>query len=354
MNNINGIRGWYFDPEVIAEANKEGRLLTMDYELGAACPLKCIYCYRTGDSRDYEKGLMDFPTWKRVVDEAKELGCQSMKLIGGGEITLDKHFVAAMEYMANKGIIPVLFTAGQILGNEELCHKIYAKSCREMGHWMYDLGMSIFLKFDAINNDLQDYIAGAAGYARIRDRALQLLIEIGFNQFSLSRLGLEVNVSRHNYHEMMDIYALRTKYNLYEDVVISMPCDMYFKNADYDISLDQKKELYRNIYDYNIEHNIPFDTLSPFIGGLECTQLGNGLYVTNRGDVYHCPGAFDKLGNVKETSLNKIWNEFLESRSYHENYFCPFREQTNIIPTEIICELKEEMTDKYHQICPNC
>jgi len=354
FNMINGIRGWYFDPEVIEEANKEGRMLTMDYELGAACPLKCIYCYRTDDSRDYEKGLMDFSTWKRVVDEARELGCQSMKLIGGGEITLEKHFVEAIEYMVDNGIIPVLFTAGQILGDEELCQRKLNKSCRDMAKWMYDLGMSIFLKFDAIDNDLQDYIAGAKGYAKTRDRALMQLVDIGFNQFNPARLGLEVNVSRHNYHELMDIYSLRTKYNLYEDVVISMPCDVYFKNTDYDISMEQKKELYRNIYRYNIEHNIPFDTLSPFIGGLECTQLGNGLYVTNRGDAYHCPGAFGKLGNVKNTSLKKIWSDFIESRTYHVNYFCPFRERTQIIPTEIVNELKNEMTDKYSQICLKC
>ena len=87
---INGIRGWYFDPETVEEANLEGQLLTLDYEFGSACGLRCIYCYRTEDSRDEDHLLLPFDEWKRVFDDAKDLGVKSMKLIGGGEIPEEK------------------------------------------------------------------------------------------------------------------------------------------------------------------------------------------------------------------------------------------------------------------------
>jgi MoaA/NifB/PqqE/SkfB family radical SAM enzyme len=140
----------------------------------------------------------------------------------------------------------------------------------------------------------------------------------------------------------MDIYSLRIKHNLYEDVVLSMPCGAYFRNTDYDITLTEKRDLYQKIYRFNIEHNIPFDTISPFIGGLGCTQLGNGLYITNCGHVYHCPGSFEKLGNVKYTSLKEIWNGFTQKSEYSKSYFCPFREKANIIPTELVEDMRLE------------
>jgi MoaA/NifB/PqqE/SkfB family radical SAM enzyme len=344
MNSlVNGIKGWYFEPEVIAEANCEGRMLTMDYELGRACPLKCIYCYRTEDSRDIDRELLDHKTWKSVIDQAAELGVQSIKLIGGGEITQDRDFLQSMEYIAKKGIITVLFTAGNLLGNNELCQKTHGISAQYLAKWMYDLGMSIFVKMDSLNSSLQDEIAGVNGYAVLRDRAFDLLMETGFNNDNLTRLGLEVNVSRRNYHEIMEIYALRVKYNVYEDVVVSMPCDVYFRNRDNDITLNEKRELYKNIYEYNRKHFIPFEEISPFIGGLLCTQLGNGLYVTNRGDVYHCPGSFERINNIKEKSLSTIWGKFSEKRIYNNSYFCPFRENAGIIPTSLVEEIRHSI-----------
>ncbi len=357
---INGIRGWLFDEATLNTANVEGRLLTFDFELGEACPLRCVYCYRTQDSRDdddtsahHRKPLLSFESWKKTVDQAVELGAKSVKLIGGGEITEETHFREALTYMASKGLIVVLFTSGTVLGDEALCKQLYGISPLELARWMHDdLGMSVFLKMDAIDHDLQDMIVGVPGYAKIRDRALEVLIEAGFSQHDPTRLGLEVNVGRRNLHEIMRIYELRTKLNVYEDVVISMPCDVYFRHPDYDITIDEKKTLYRSIYEYNRRHDIPFSTVSPFMGGLECTQLGNGLYITNRGDVYHCPGTFERLGSLTEEPLASIWQRCKQREMYHRHYFCPFRENSGILPPDMVEEMEQEILG--HQSARTC
>ncbi len=349
MIPINGIRGWSFAPEVVEAANESGQLLTFDFELGEACCLNCIYCYRTLDQRDDDpvshrhKPLLAFSEWKRVVDQAVELGAQSVKLIGGGELMEEPDFREAVQYLASKGLTTVLFTAGTVLGDASLCQRLYGMSPSALARWMHDdLGMSVFLKMDAMDADLQDEIAGLSGYAVIRDRAFQVLLDAGFNNHSPTRLGLEVNVGRRNLHEIMKIYELRVTHNVYEDVVLSMPCDVYYRNTDYDITLDQKKDLFRKVYAFNRQHGIPFDHVSPFMGGLECTQLGNGLYVTNRGDVYHCPGTFELLGSVKQESLTTIWGRCTQAQVHHSHYFCPFREKASIIPTELVRELETE------------
>ncbi|MFZ3207339.1 MAG: radical SAM protein [Geobacteraceae bacterium] len=354
-NNTNGIHGWLFSAEDIANANRDNRLLTLDFELGDVCPLKCIYCYRSYDSRDNDvpaprkKPLMDLTEWRRVVDEAKQLGVKSIKLIGGGEITEEKEFISCLEYIAERDITVVLFTAGTVLGDDELCRSIHGIGSMELATWLHDkIGASVFVKMDSLDQELQDSIAGSSGYALVRDRAYQLLKDVGFNKHNPTRLGLEVNVGRQNVHEIMDIYALRTRDNVYEDVVTSMPCDTYYRNTNYDISIEEKRDLYRKVYSYNKQHGIPYEKISPFIGGLECSQLGNGLYVTNRGDVYHCPGSFEEIGNTKEESLVSIWSRFSEARKYQSHYFCPFREQAQILPTDLIRELETELLENHH------
>jgi MoaA/NifB/PqqE/SkfB family radical SAM enzyme len=343
---INGIRGWYFTEEELSKANANNELLTIDFELGGICPLRCIYCYRSMDSRDHTDNLLSFTEWKRVIDESKELGLKSVKLIGGGEITLEKHFFQAMEYMTEKDIIPILFTAGIVIGDDELCKKIHDITGIEFAQKLYDLGMSVFIKVDSFQPELQDKLAGKKGFSVVRDKAFEILREVGFNKHNPTRLGLEVNVSRYNVHEIMDIYSLRTKYNVYEDVVISMPCEMYNINKNYDISIEQKKELYNNIYEFNRTNNISFNHISPFIGGLECSQLGNGLYITNKGDVYHCPASFNKIGSIREKSVSEIWKNFQTPSIFQNHYFCPFRENSNIIPSNVVVEMKNSIEDK--------
>jgi MoaA/NifB/PqqE/SkfB family radical SAM enzyme len=349
-NVINGIQGWLFSPSEVAAANRDGHMLTLDYELGDTCPLECVYCFRYFDSRDNngvaakKKPLLDGAQWHSVVDQAAELGVRSIKLIGGGEITQEKDFIPCLEYIAQHNIIVVLFTSGTVLGNDELCRHLHGVDGRQLATWLHEkVGASVFIKMDALDRNLQDEIVGRPGYAVVRDRAFQLLMDVGFNKHMPTRLGLEVNVGRRNLHEIMDIYALRTKCKVYEDVVVSMPCDSYYRHTDYDITLKQKRELYERIYAFNKQHGIPFEHISPFMGGLECSQLGNGLYVTNRGDVYHCPGAFERLGSVKTAPLRSIWSRFTQARQYSSHYFCPFREQTGILPTPLIQELEREL-----------
>ena len=351
MKKINGIRGWYFPSKVIQAANESNQMLTMDFEYGDACRLKCVYCYRSLDERNLisfypSSRYLSFDEWKRVVDEARELGVQSIKLIGGGEITEENGFFKAMEYIAKKSIVIVLFTAGTVLGDDKLCRKIHGISNIEFAKKLYDLGMSVFLKFDALSEDVQDFLAGMKGFTKIRNEAFKILLEMGFTNDNPTRLGLEVNVSRYNYHEIMEIYSLREKYNIYEDVVISMPCEMYKINKNYDISYEQKVRLYKEIYEFNRKNDIPYDHVSPFIGGLVCTQLGNGLYVNNRGNVYHCPGDFKLLGNIRETSLINIWRNFRGKEKYKTHYYCPFREKEDIVPTKLYGFLEGELVSK--------
>ena len=340
---INGIRGWYFPNAEIEQAVAEGRLLSFDFELGDRCPLRCTYCYRSEDSRDDVSGLLTLDQWKSVVSQASALGAKSVKLIGGGELTHEPDFVEAMEYLSGHGIITVLFTSGTLLGDDTRCRRLQKMSSQELARWMHDLGMSVFIKMDSLDPILQDEIVGMSGYAKIRDAALDLLLETGFADHQLTRLGLEVNVSRANAHEMGAIYELRTKHNLYIDMVTSMPCDTYFTNDNYDINLEEKSRLYTRIYNFNKRLGIPFEDVSPFIGGMQCTQLAYGLYITNRGDVLHCPGSFEKLGNTKCDSLIDLWLGFRDRTKYIDPYFCPFRENAGIIPPGLVKSIRADV-----------
>ena len=68
--------------------------------------------------------------------------------------------------------------------------------------------------------------------------------------------------------------------------------------------------------------------------------------MNNRGNVYHCPGDFRLLGNVRKTSLLNIWKNFREKNKHKTHYYCPFREEENIVPTELYDFLEHEIVLK--------
>jgi hypothetical protein len=50
---------------------------------------------------------------------------------------------------------------------------------------------------------------------------------------------------------------------------------------------------------------------------------------------------------VKKKSLKEIWKNFEGTGKYKKSYFCPFREESKIIPNELVQELKSEFSSDF-------
>jgi len=332
---INAIQGWYFPDDLIEKAAKTKKLIHLDYEFGINCSLKCWYCFRTDDKRD-QGALLSFDKWKDVLRQAKELGVKDIKLLGAGELTEHKRFFEAMEFIAKLGITPVLFTAGHVIGDDNLAKKYHGITGKEMVKRLDQLGVSVMIKVNSFDPAIQDNIVGVPGYSKKRDEGLRRLIKGGLNQYNPTRLGLEVAMMKTKSGELFEIYKLKEALNLYIDLDPFMPCGCTKtteKSKPFDITLQEKLNLYKKIYKFNLERGIPFRGPSPYAGGQECSQLAYGLYINARGKVFACPAAHKLLGDVRKTSLKEIWetnptkDKFLGCLSHG----CPYRESAGVL-----------------------
>jgi len=66
------IYGAEFSPQEIAEAVRDGRLLSMEIEFNQSCNFRCIYCYAS-DNPDRRNELTK-DEFIDVISQAKELG----------------------------------------------------------------------------------------------------------------------------------------------------------------------------------------------------------------------------------------------------------------------------------------
>lgn len=69
-------------------------------KLHSSCNAKCSFYYAQNDSRSNEENL-NLDDWKRIIDQAKDLGCYSVTL-SGGEPLIYKDLVDLVKYIKIK------------------------------------------------------------------------------------------------------------------------------------------------------------------------------------------------------------------------------------------------------------
>lgn len=332
---INAIQGWYFPDEIIKKAAKNKKLIHLDYEFGVNCSLKCWYCFRTDDERDQGQ-ILNFEEWKDVLKQVNRMGVKDIKLLGAGELTENKRFFEAMEFIASLGITPVLFTAAHVIGDDELAKFYHKIDGEKMVRKLDELGASVMVKVNSFDSVIQDRIVGVDGYSEKRNLGLRRLIRGGLNLRNPTRLGLEVAMMKTKPGELLETYKLKKALNLYIDLDPFMPCGCTRtteKSKLFDMNLTERMNLYKSIYEFNLKNKIPFRGPSPYAGGQECSQLGYGLYINVRGKAFACPAAHQLIGDVRKQSIEDIWKlnstkeKFLGSLSHG----CPFREGEGIL-----------------------
>lgn len=337
-NYCNGIDGWIFSDQEIRQAAKNNQLMHMDYEFGQICSLKCFYCFREEDNRDGIKGKdypMTFSQWENVLDQACDLGLKSIKLLGQGELTESRNFFQALEAIHKRGITPLLFTAAHVIGNDRQCKHLHGIEGEDFCKKLYDLGASVMVKVNSFDPQEQDRIVGHTGYTEKRNLGLKRLLESNFAEHNPTRLGLEVAMMNTDKDELEDIYNLKFHLNVYIDLDPFMPCGLT-KDPDslsFELSYEDKIDMYRRVYSNNINYGVPFRGISPYAGGQVCSQLGFGLYVNLYGKVFPCPGSHEELGDISQSSLKDIFLTNPARKTYQNklDHGCPFREESGIL-----------------------
>jgi MoaA/NifB/PqqE/SkfB family radical SAM enzyme len=309
------MKGWDFTRQEIADAVKDNRMLNPAYELSSnTCPWNCFFCF-TEDPNNPEglkkklAGEMTLDERISLIDQSAELGAKSINLIGAGEPTIDKNFWDVVGHMSDKGITPIVYTEGAL----KLTDENFAKR-------LYDTGSTVVLKVNSLKD--RDYqnstVVGGIDrvkplkmdYFKKRNEALDVLIKTGFNDSDPTRLAFDTIICQENYDEIPEIHRYARDNNIFVLFVNYLPSGRSSTPMQNSVTHQEQFAMFDQIAkidreEYELEHRSKF----PYAGGVPCSIRGLGLYVKIKGDAWDCPGELESLGNVKDESLESIWNK---------------------------------------------
>ncbi|MBD3355439.1 radical SAM protein [Candidatus Woesearchaeota archaeon] len=390
----NNVAHWgNFAKEELHQKTAEGleKLLHLDIDFGNSCSLRCPHCFRRDDRFDSAKdqGFLNEDEIKDYLLEAKSLGLQSVKFLGRGEPFENPKFLGFLEWLTNNEIHAAIFTKGHVIGSDELAKKYNSQyevnSGQELADRLKELDISVLLGFNSFDREMQESFVGIdkspiKDYVELRDNALTRLVKAGLNEYSAgepTRLAMiSAPIKPENIDEIFEIYKWARKRNIY---ALSCPSTNSGKGIDetervrqHEEFMDNLRDLYTNIYIWNIENNLMTleqfkeEGVSLYPGCHPCNQTAAGMYLTLSGKVVRCPGRADNKStfsdDIRKQGLKNVW---INSENYRRaqgkikspegndfNYHCPARDWTDddghkSIPADFYQEIKNRVIDYF-------
>lgn len=94
----------------------------------SSCNLKCPFCFQIDKSftRKPFMGVMKFDLFKKIVDEADQIGVGAVTLASRGEPTMHKEFIDMLKYLSSKkNIYEIKINTNATFLNENICNSIF-------------------------------------------------------------------------------------------------------------------------------------------------------------------------------------------------------------------------------------
>jgi MoaA/NifB/PqqE/SkfB family radical SAM enzyme len=250
---------------------------------------------------------------------------------------------------------------------------IHGKTGSDIVNDLYRSKASIILKLNSLNHVIQNRVVrrpsmsykdgsrGTFNYTEFRDIALERLMDAGFNgmEHNPTRLGTATVMLKSNYHELLHQYRYFRAMNVYPIINTVVPCGRTKDMSSVrkiSPTKEEKIELWKKIYSFNIENDIKYEGVSSYVGGHICSQLGYAMYVNVFGEVFDCPSSTrNSLGNVKfngddGVKLRNLW-ELDDFKNNYRNCLdngCPWRFQSSaMIPKTLFREVHEYLKMTY-------
>ncbi len=265
---------WAFNPKnfIIEKAP-----IHLDIETTSLCNLRCTMCSMA--SKDYYKnrirsGNMSMDLYKKIIDEAVEIGVYSTKLFYVGEPLMNKNIAEMVRYAKQKGIIDVSITTNAVLLDERMSRSLIEAGLDNIA-FSFDSPYKKRYEAIRVGANFEDTLQNIRKFSQLRDE---------YNATKpMSRVTM---VMMDNVPEEFDDFI-----NLFEGIVDAVGFYDYFE-------LDDK------LVDLAKLDNISDDD---FI----CAQLWQRLIINWEGLVGPC--CFDetfssKIGNINDESIASIWN----------------------------------------------
>ncbi|OLN33524.1 radical SAM/SPASM domain-containing protein [Desulfosporosinus metallidurans] len=264
--------------------------LHLDIEPTNACNLKCPMCPRTvllndeNKNSDFHIGSMDMNTFKKIIDEAVDIGVYSVKLNWLGEPLVHSNIVDMVAYAKGKGIIDVMFNTNAVLLTEDISRRLIEAGLDK-----------IFFSFDSPLKEKYEQIRIGANFEDTLNniiRFTKIRTEMG-KAHPLTRVSM---VLMENNKEEYDKYV----------------------------------EIFRNIVDIvaYVEYREPVgnetNETKLYEQGFACSQLWQRMFIAWDGEVIPCCVDSQRelvMGNIHKDTIKDIWNNEVYSniRKLHKD-----------------------------------
>ena len=249
----------------------------LDIETSSVCNLRCPMCNMTiefnkGKDSAIKRGLMSWELYKKIIDEAAEIGVYSVKLNWRGEPTMNRQLPDMVRYAKEKGILDIMINSNGVLVDKNLAEDLIDAGLDQM-----------FFSVDSINPEKYEKIRVGAKYEEVIENIKYF--------------------AEYNEKKGHPVFIRVQKVLMY---------DTNNENENF-------KEFFGKIVDQvAFEDYIPYGELE-FGKGVErgeeikfsCSQFWQRLLITWDGECRACCCSSDKpiiIGNVNTESIKDIWN----------------------------------------------
>lgn len=283
------IYGSEFTPLEIADAVRDGRLLSMEIEFNQSCNFRCIYCYAS--EAPVRRSELSREEFLDVIDQARELGARKI-IVLGGEPMLYPHIMEMISHIRSLEMDVELFTNGA---------NITPETAREL----YKNRVRVVLKMNTFDESLQDTLSGRKGaYAQIQD-AFACLKQAGYPSRD-HQMGISSIICRQNIEELPHIWEWARDQGILPYLEMMTPQGGAREHNMLELDSRTLETFFHRIAEIDrTRYGINWDPQPPLVGG-ECLRHQYSCDVNSEGLVQSCVGITIPIGDVRTQRLRNI------------------------------------------------
>lgn len=343
------VDGWSFSVDKMKETTEDGtyKLLTLDLSISDdayvkvvnegpietiseraekeyRCDIGCKHCFECRTITI--NPLMTFEEVKDVVEKAKELGLETVKFLGPGELLHNPKLFEILDFFEQEKINIGIFTKGVILGDDELAQRNLGISSKELCQKLADYSrVRLLVGFISADTEIEHarLQTSIQDFSEKRNIGIENLVKTGMNgDINKQRLALIcAPVLRDNIDEAIEVFKWGTRRNI---PVVLAPTMVSGKGQDMpEITDPDFKErrlvnLYAKVYSWLIEvgiltlDDVKKEGVSPY-AGFACNQFISGMFLRKDGRVQACPGnetkQFRYTDDIRKSDLKEVWTQ---------------------------------------------
>ena len=268
----------------------EGYPINLDIESSSACNLRCPMCPRTKavnekGKLDRQSQHFDFDLYKRLIDEAADIGVYALKLNWLGEPLMNPRIVDMVRYAKEKGIEDVQMNTNAVLLSEKMSRELISAGLD-----------GLFISFDSPYKEAYEKIRIGANYESV----LANIIRFHEIRAEMKSMNPVTRISMIKMSE--DDGSVEAFIELFRDVVdVVVFYNLIDNDKDYSAILKEYKD-----------------------ASISCQSPWQRIAINTDGKIAVCchdRNADFGIGNIRDMTIKEAWNseKFNELRKLHEN-----------------------------------